>query len=799
MIWRLLRSLFTFQNLFWALLAALAVTVVGGMGSLVRGLNYSLLVAVMLGGIILGRVLARIRPPWWLALLLMIGSGFTVVLLLVGRLLSRIWAAIQTTILFAFALWRQQIFALPDVTPLQTAGRELLQGGTVVLSRLWNFLVQLGENGTPDPLPIQLIWGWTVWVAIAWAAYMIWQNKQALIAVIPLGILMTVAMFFTGIRSNTLLAFLFLALVLQATNGWKRRQQRWESRQMDWATDIAQDVAFAAGVIIMLSIFLSATVPEISLSQIIKKFQFQQQLAQTGGQRIDNVAGSLGIERRATAPLPAPPPAMPARPAFEMPSGLPNRHLLQASPELSEEVIMLVKLSEPAPPLPQEIEFGHLPPPTAFYWLGTTFDQYSGRGWTTSRTRLRELAPNDVQVPPQEPRRIVTQTVRLIQPFGNFLFTTGFPLQVNQTSWISFRSYNDWVGTVLSTQNIYTAQSWLSEATPQQLRAAGTDYPDWITERYLNLPDELPNRVRALGLELTATAPTPYDRAIAIESYLRTYPYTLDVSTPPIGQDVVDYFLFDLQKGYCDYYASSMAVLARSAGLPARFVIGYAPSPYDYRTDQYVVREAEAHSWAQIYFPEYGWIDFEPTGGRSPLNREDEGGSKLAAIPTLPPDYDLEAILAAQLPWWETVPLWKILLIILAGVGVVMLIGFLVMWGRDLRLARLPAAELIPILEGRLERNARLLGLTSTSAVTPLEFKTRLVDHLTHLAQQRPGLQQIMPNSDDIAGLVNGFVGLRYSPHPITDDQAKTYLNTWQRLRWRLWSIIFLKKTRRIK
>jgi transglutaminase-like putative cysteine protease len=653
-------------------------------------------------------------------------------------------------------------------------------------------LTTLGQKAPPDPLPIQLIWGWAQWVAIALVAYQVWQDRQALVAVIPLGALLSTAMFFTGIKSNTLLAFLFLALVLQAVIGWKRRQQRWETHQMDWATDIVHDVAFAAAIIILLSIFSSAVIPEISLADIIKKFQFQQRLAEIGGQRIDNMAASLGIERR----VPLPTPAYKPQP---IPSGLPRRHLLGMSQKLSEQVVMLVKLSEPPPPLPQAIEFGGVEPATAFYWLGTTFNYYTGYGWKTSNVKSIDVDANQPQIKPQGPGRVVTQTVRHIDPFGNFLFTTGFPLQVDQPSQINFRSHEDWVGTTLKTENIYTAQSWLPASTPEQLRAAGSDYPEWITQRYLQLPDNLPHRVRALALELTATAPTPYDRALVIETYLRTFPYTLDVSTPPHNQDVVDYFLFDLQKGYCDYYASSMVVLARAAGLPARFIIGYAPSPFDYSSGQYIVREAEAHSWVQIYFPEYGWIDFEPTGGRAALDREDEGGSKIAAVPTLSPDYDIEAVLAAQRSWWKTVPLWKILLAALLGAWVTIFLGFLLIWWRDLRLAQLPAAELIPILVGRLERNARLLGIAPSNAVTPLEFKTNLINHLTQLVNQYPGLQQIIPNADDITGLVNGFVGLRYSPHPITNDQAKTYFNTWQRLRWRMWGTIFFKKTRRVK
>ena len=79
----------------------------------------------------------------------------------------------------------------------------------------------------------------------------------------------------------------------------------------------------------------------------------------------------------------------------------------------------------------------------------------------------------------------------------------------------------------------------------------------------------------------TATEATPYDRARAIELYLRTIPYSLDVPIPPAEHDVVDYFLFDLRRGYCDYYATAMAMLPRAAGLPAHVAVGYAAGDYD--------------------------------------------------------------------------------------------------------------------------------------------------------------------------------------------------------------------------
>ena len=89
------------------------------------------------------------------------------------------------------------------------------------------------------------------------------------------------------------------------------------------------------------------------------------------------------------------------------------------------------------------------------------------------------------------------------------------------------------------------------------------DYPQQIRQYYLQLPDDLPARVRNLAFEITVNQTNPYDQAAAIETYLRQYPYTLDVPAPPAGRDQADFFLFDLQQGYCDYYATTMVVLAR--------------------------------------------------------------------------------------------------------------------------------------------------------------------------------------------------------------------------------------------
>lgn len=137
-----------------------------------------------------------------------------------------------------------------------------------------------------------------------------------------------------------------------------------------------------------------------------------------------------------------------------------------------------------------------------------------------------------------------------------------------------------------------------------------------IYKKYLQLPQNLPQRVKDLSASLVASCQNDYDKAKSIEQFLSSnYPYNLDVRSTPRNRDFVDYFLFDLKQGYCSYYASAMTVLARCAGLPARYVEGYIlpPEPTKESSTTYLVTNMQAHAWVEIYFEGYGWLPFEPT------------------------------------------------------------------------------------------------------------------------------------------------------------------------------------------
>jgi hypothetical protein len=131
---------------------------------------------------------------------------------------------------------------------------------------------------------------------------------------------------------------------------------------------------------------------------------------------------------------------------------------------------------------------------------------------------------------------------------------------------------------------------------------------------YLVLPP-LDNRISKLAENISAAAPNNYDKAVAIERYLRThFGYTLDLSRT-VPRDPLAYFLFERKKGHCEYFASSMAVMLRSLGIPSRIVTGFRGGEFNDLTGQYVVRASNAHSWVEAYFPTYGWVSFDPTPG----------------------------------------------------------------------------------------------------------------------------------------------------------------------------------------
>jgi hypothetical protein len=156
----------------------------------------------------------------------------------------------------------------------------------------------------------------------------------------------------------------------------------------------------------------------------------------------------------------------------------------------------------------------------------------------------------------------------------------------------------------------------------QDLRAAGEIYPEWITSRYLQIPEAIERELQPLAEEVTRNASTPYDKAAAITDYLRNeIEYQTSVSPPPRGTDPALWVLFEYKRGFCNFSASIETLMLRSIGIPARMAVGFAEGEYDGVTNSYTVRRSDAHAWPEVYFPGIGWVEFEPTGNQFALAR----------------------------------------------------------------------------------------------------------------------------------------------------------------------------------
>jgi len=157
---------------------------------------------------------------------------------------------------------------------------------------------------------------------------------------------------------------------------------------------------------------------------------------------------------------------------------------------------------------------------------------------------------------------------------------------------------------------LYEASSNLATPLPDTLRQAPNSSD--LSPVYLRLP-ALDGRIPQLAAQIAGSANNNYDRAVAIEQYLRThYGYTLELSRT-VPRDPLAEFLFERKRGHCEYFASSMAVMLRSLGIPSRIVNGFRTGEFNDLTSEYIVRAANAHSWVEAYFPGSGWVSFDPT------------------------------------------------------------------------------------------------------------------------------------------------------------------------------------------
>ncbi len=257
------------------------------------------------------------------------------------------------------------------------------------------------------------------------------------------------------------------------------------------------------------------------------------------------------------------------------------------------------------------------------YWRVRVYDTYQNGRWSVSDSKTIPFSPES-----GAPIDTGISTDRQLELIFNWqanpsslLATPGYPLWMSRSGAIQVNPLPEDVYDLLSWSastpvlngDQYQARAVLLDPTVKDMRAAPQSYPDWVVERYLQLPDDFPGSIGRLADRLTREHDNNFDKATAITNYLRAeMKYDLEVPPPPAGVDPVEWFLFTWKQGFCNYYASAEVLLLRAAGIPARMVVGYAPGDYQ-SGGYYQVRAKDAHAWPEVYFPGIGWVEFEPT------------------------------------------------------------------------------------------------------------------------------------------------------------------------------------------
>jgi len=278
-------------------------------------------------------------------------------------------------------------------------------------------------------------------------------------------------------------------------------------------------------------------------------------------------------------------------------------------------------------------------------WRGIALSHFDGRRWDSKQAARQSRPPSEDgwitlakrnELEGQAAAQI--QFVALLQPIasdavfgparlvavrGNFSADGGSYASSVRRSYLD----TDSTGSIFNpfknfNQIRYEGISVLAVARPEGAKNTGADYPDEIRDLYLQLPENLDPRIPDFAKKITETASNPYAKSLAMEKYLReNFTYTLNM-TPNAGADPLAQFLFKSKAGHCEYFASSMAVMLRTLGIPSREVNGFLPGAYNRVAGDYIVRASDAHSWVEAYFPGFGWLTFDPT---PPSNDEATG------------------------------------------------------------------------------------------------------------------------------------------------------------------------------
>ncbi len=650
----------------------------------------------------------------------------------------------------------------------------VLPGGSItartanMLDRMHIWWYAVTNNGiSSDPLPFIVLMLVLLWLGTYFSSWAIFRWRNPYLGVVPAGIaLMWNISFLPGQFSYAFVVFVFAAVLLLMRMHLAHKETEWDRTGIRYPEFISLSVLNATFWVTLALLLAVWVLPLANRSATAS--QRWQDFTAPYTERLAPFA-RLFVSLNAKKPIEI--------------HNLKDALALQGNIKLSgkDAVNINVKLT----------------PQMAAFLRAQSFDQYTSNGWKVNVDGDLNLPPGaSTDVPAATAtgsRQQVTVHVTVEGDNNGVLYSLGQPEKASTASQARTGNSASDVSSLKPSNHLkngdsYTVTGSVNVASVQQLQTAGTAYPSWVTHDYLGTGGSLPARVASKARQVTSGATTPYDKAVAIETYLRTFPIDYTVPPPPPGQDAVDYFLFDAQRGYFDYHASAMAIMLRTLGIPARVATGYVIDPAQKQsgTDNYHLTERNAFTWPEVYFPTVGWVEFSPTPNQPLINRPGTpapaigGGAghgtkddpinlgALANEPTLEavPTFTAAAGANGTGAGSDPFPMWLPLAII-GGMAVVLVGGGRFAW--EYGMAELPQ----PARHWRkTQRLARWSKAGAPESETPREFAERLRHEVGGI--------------DQISDLADAYERTTFGQKQLAEDEVDRVDAAWQAVRTRL-------------
>jgi transglutaminase-like putative cysteine protease len=542
--------------------------------------------------------------------------------MLIGRSQFPNWLALSFSTLYA-------IFFIPGQLG-QTMLEELAWPER--LTSLWGRMLfsanQLinGEN-VDDPILFLTLMAVLIWVLGSHAGFMLKRHGAAWRAGIPIGFLIVVIQTYDSffIRRGWYLAFYMAILLLLVARMYLLEQRQvWRARGTQTPTFIGTDMLRATGLAVLVLVVMAWVTPSLVATGNPARAAWDAITSPWREFRNEFGRAFYSLEG---APV-------------KINDYYGESLLLGRGNSLASTIVMTVEV------LPDSAT------PPRFYWRDRVYESYADGGWQSGHEASSrvEAENNELLLQAYESREV--GTVQITSGRNVLLLHTPTqPISVSRNADIEYspNPNGTWdisslaVPVVLRSGESYQAEGYFTNANVLQLQAAGTDYPDWVLERYLQMPPEISTRTLELAAEIAQDFDNPFDIAAAITRWLReNINYVDSVESIPEGFEPIDWILFEQQEAFCNYYATAEIMMLRSLGIPARLAVGYAQGELaegnvllggtdtekvDLLGDivqssrYFTVKQKDAHAWPEVYFPGYGWVEFEPTVNQIPLNR----------------------------------------------------------------------------------------------------------------------------------------------------------------------------------